>query len=322
MKIVILDSYTCNPGDLSWSCLEQFGQVEIYPRTKKEDTVSRIGDAEIIVTNKTIIDRMIMDSCRHLKLICVSATGYNVIDVEAAKDFGILVCNTPAYSTDSVAQLIFAHILAFCNKVESHSSEVSKGLWSQQKDFCFWLTPQIELANKTIGFVGFGKIGQKAAEIASAFGMNILAYDLFRGNFCDQSFHQRFQYCSLEELLHQADFISLNCPLTEENKYMINTDSLTQMKPTAFLLNTSRGPLVNEADLAQALNNGTIAGAGLDVLGQEPPAPDNPLLLATNITITPHIAWASKEARQRLILLTRDNIEGYLHGKPIHVVNP
>lgn len=317
-KIVILDGYTENPGDLSWREFEELGDVIVYDRTEKKDILEKIKDAEIVLTNKTPITRETIEKCNKLKYIGVLATGYNVVDIKAAKERNIPVCNIPTYGTDSVAQMCFALILEFYNSVGIHNEAVKNKEWSNCKDFCFWKSNLIELSNKTIGFIGFGRIGQRAADIAQAFNMNVLAYDVYRSN---QDNRKNFKYVSLDELIEKSDIISLHCNLTEENYHMINKDTISKMKKNALIINTSRGPLINEEDLLEALNNHQIAGACLDVLEVEPPKEDNPLLKAKNIIITPHISWATFEARKRLMDIAVNNLKSFLNGKEVNRVN-
>lgn len=315
MRIVVLDGHTLNPGDLSWDGLKAMGELTVYDRTNPEQTRERAADAEVIFTNKVVFNRETIESLPKLKFIGVLATGYNVVDIAAANDAGITVCNIPAYSTQSVAQLVFAHILHFANNVALHSSSVRKGDWTQSTDFAYWLTPQTELAGKTLGIVGFGQIGQAVARIALAFGMTVLF-----NNRSQKATLLNARQVDLDTLLQNSDYISINCPLTAENSGFINYVTLRKMKPSAYLVNTGRGPLINEQDLADALNNGDIAGAGLDVLSAEPALPENPLLKAKNCHITPHIAWASLEARQRLMNIATNNLKAFIDGKPINVV--
>ncbi|NLA53812.1 MAG: D-2-hydroxyacid dehydrogenase [Clostridiales bacterium] len=319
MKIVVLDGYTLNPGDLSWAGLEQFGDLRVYERTQKEDSLGRIGDAEIIFTNKTVLDKDTMQACPNLKFIGVLATGYNVVDLFAATDLGITVCNVPGYSTNTVAQYTFALLLELCNHVGLHDRSVKQGEWENSTDFCYWKKPLLDLHEKTMGIIGFGRIGQAVANIALAFGMKALVYAP-RPKEGAQSSSLRF--VALDELFRESDIISLHCPLTKETEYMINKESLTLMKRSAMIVNTGRGGLVNEQDLADALLSGQIAAAAVDVVSREPIQSDNPLLKAKNCIITPHIAWASGEARQRLMNITVDNLAAYLSGKPQNVVRP
>ena len=279
--------------------------------------LSRAEDAEVLLTNKTILTADHMEALPCLKYIGVLATGYNVVDVDAAKQKGIIVTNIPAYSTDSVAQLVFSHILNIAQQVKHHSDEVHKGRWTSNPDFCFWDTPLIELRGKKMGIVGLGNIGQKTARIAIGFGMTVYAYTSKSKFQLPPEIHK----LDLDELFSECDIISLHCPLTSETRHMVNTERLKSMKPTAILINTGRGPLINESDLADALNNGVIMAAGLDVLSQEPPTADNPLFTARNCYITPHIAWASAEARGRLLEIMTENVKAYQNGKPINVVN-
>ncbi|WP_297101269.1 D-2-hydroxyacid dehydrogenase [uncultured Draconibacterium sp.] len=315
MKIVVLDGYALNPGDLSWDDLKVLGELTVYDRTTPEQTVERSADAEIVYTNKVILNREIIEQLPHLKFIGVLATGYNVVDITAANEAGIMVCNIPAYSTQSVAQLVFAHILHFTNNVGLHAKSVGNGEWATSKDFAYWLSPQTELAGKTLGIIGFGQIGQAVARIALAFGMKVIF-----NNRSQKTTDLDARQVDLDTLLETSDFISINCPLTSENQGFINKATIEKMKPTAFLINTGRGPLINEQDLADALNNDQIAGAGLDVLSVEPALPENPLPKAKNCFITPHIAWATLEARQRLMQIAVDNLKAFIDGKPINVV--
>ena len=318
MKIVILDGFAANPGDLSWEGLERFGEVICYPRTTPEKLLERAADADVLLTNKTVLDRQTMENLPQLKMIGVLATGYNIVDTAAAKERGIVVCNVPAYSTDSVAQLIFAFLLQHANHVLEHTKSVQKGDWAQSLDFSYMVAPQTELAGKTIGFVGFGNVAQKTADIAAAFGMRVIANSrTMKG----QENRKNFSWVGLDELCAQADYISVNCPLTPQTQGMINRDFLSKMKPSAMQINTSRGPVVAEQDLADALNHGVIAAAAVDVLSTEPPKADNPLLSARNIYFTPHIGWATKEARIRLLRITEENVEAFAKGCPQNVVN-
>ncbi|WP_321347062.1 D-2-hydroxyacid dehydrogenase [uncultured Draconibacterium sp.] len=316
MKIVVLDGHTLNPGDLSWDAINALGELTVYDRTTPEQTIQRATDAEIIYTNKVIINREIIEQLPHLKFIGVLATGYNVVDTDAARKAGITVCNIPAYSTQSVAQLVFAHLLHFANNVVRHASSVQNGDWAASKDFAYWLTAQTELAGKTLGIIGFGQIGQAVARIALAFGMNVIF-----NNRSQKITNLDARQVNLDTLLKDSDYISINCPLTNENQGFINKETIAKMKPTAIVINTGRGPLINEQDLADALNKEQIAGAGLDVLSAEPAGADNPLPKAKNCNITPHIAWATLEARQRLMQIAADNLKAFIEGKPINVVN-
>jgi glycerate dehydrogenase len=318
MKIVVLDGSTLNPGDISWDDLKKLGDTVIYDRTPAELTRERSQGAEILFTNKTLLGEDVLAQLPELKYIGVLATGYNVVDVEAAKKRNIPVANIPTYGTSSVAQMTFAILLELCNHVHDHSIEVHKGNWTRCEDWCFWKYPLIELADKTMGIIGFGRIGQKVADIATALGMNVLGCDTCKS---DQSRRNNFRWAELDELLRESDVVSLHCPLFPATQGIINKDNLSKMKKTAFLINTSRGPLVVDEDLTEALNRGIIAGAGLDVLSVEPPKADNPLLSAKNCVITPHISWATKEARARLMDIAVDNLKAFLEGNPVNVVN-
>lgn len=317
MKIVILESNAVNPGDLSWDCIGQFGEVTAYDRTDPADAAARIGDAQIVLINKTPITAELLDACPSLRLICVEATGYNVVDCEAARQRGIIVCNVPAYSTDAVAQFTFSLLLELCNRVGHHDDLVHRGDWCKCPDFCFWDTPQMELAGKTMGIIGFGRIGRAVGKIASAFGMRVLAYNRSR---CPEG-EALGKYVDLPALLQASDIVSLHCPLTEETAAMINAKTLSQMKDGAILLNTARGGLVHESDLAAALHSGKLYAAAVDVVSAEPIREDNPLLTAPNCILTPHMAWAPIETRQRIIDCTVENIRAFLNGTPINVVN-
>ena len=316
MKIVVLDGYALNPGDLSWEGLKNLGECQVFDRTKPEEVFSRISDAEIIITNKALIGRHLLFELPVLQYIGVTATGYNVVDVLAASERGIIVTNIPAYSTDSVAQLVFSHILNVTNRVELHANSVKSSEWTSNPDFAYWKTPQMELAGKTLGIIGFGQIGRKVAEIAKAMGMTVIFQNRSQKTDVPEGIIQK----SLSEVFAESDFVSLNCPLTAENNEFVNKNLILTMKPTAVLINTGRGGLVNEADLAEALNSGQIAAACLDVLSTEPPKPENPLISAKNCFITPHMAWATIEARQRLMNITVDNLRSYLSGKPNNLV--
>ncbi len=318
MQIAVLDGLTLNPGDNPWSAVEKLGELTIYDRTPAELIVSRAAGADIIVTNKTPLTAETLTQLPQLKFIAVLATGYNIVDVVAAKACGIPVSNVPIYGTDSVAQFVLALLLELCHHVGHHSHQVHAGRWSSSIDFCFWDTPLVELAGKTMGLVGFGRIGRRVGELAHAFGMKVCAYTRSRG---PEPAYAGFEWRSLEEIFRSCDVVSLHCPLTEENQGMVDRHLLGLMKPTALLINTARGLLVNEADLADALNRGVLAGAAVDVVSREPIAQANPLLAARNCIITPHIAWATLEARHRLMQTTADNIAAFLKGTPINVVN-
>lgn len=316
MKIVVLDGYALNPGDLSWEGLKSLGDCQIFDRTKPEEVFSRISDVEAVITNKVIIDKHMLSQLPALEYIGVTATGYNVVDVLAATERNIVVTNIPAYSTDSVAQLVFSHILNVTNRVELHANSVKAGNWTKNPDFAYWKTPQMELAGKTLGIIGFGRIGRKVAEIALAFGMKVVFQNRSVKNELPEGMVQK----SLGEVFSESDFLSLNCPLTSENAAFVNKSRIETMKPAAVLINTGRGALINEADLAEALNSGRIAAACLDVLSTEPPLQQNPLISAKNCFITPHIAWATFEARQRLMNITVENLKNYLSGTAKNVV--
>ncbi|HHW31579.1 MAG TPA: D-2-hydroxyacid dehydrogenase [Clostridiaceae bacterium] len=318
MKIVVLDGYTLNPGDLSWEDLKKFGDVTIYERTASNLIIERAAGAEIILTNKTPLSGETIEKLTSLKYIGVLATGYNIVDVDAATKRGIIVTNIPSYGTYSVAQMVFALLLELCHHVQRHSDSVQRGDWSKSKDFCYWNYPLIELAGKTMGIIGFGRIGRQVAKIAETFGMNIIAADIHKGNQPDL---RNFSWAEIPELLQKSDVVSLHCPLFPETRDLINRNSLNLMKETAFLINTSRGQLIVEEDLSEALNKERIAGAGLDVLSIEPPNRDNPLLSAKNCLITPHIAWATKEARTRLMDTAIRNIKAFMEGNPVNIVN-
>jgi glycerate dehydrogenase len=317
MKIVILDGYTLNPGDLSWKELEELGDCQIYDRTPPALVVQRAIDAEILMTNKTPVSRRAITQLRNLKYIGVLATGFNIVDIEAARENDIPVTNVPTYGTRSVAQMTIALILELTQHTGLHTDMVRKGHWSLAKDWCFWEKPLIELDGLTLGIIGYGRIGQATGRLAAAFGMNVIATDPL----LPSGKHAEVQILDLETVLKESDFICLHCPLTPETDQMINAEKIRLMKRSAFLLNTSRGQLVNEHDLAKALNEGRIAGAGLDVLRVEPPTPDNPLLNAKNCLITPHIAWATKAARIRLMKVVIENLRAFLNNKPQNVVN-
>ncbi|MBQ8673555.1 MAG: D-2-hydroxyacid dehydrogenase [Bacteroides sp.] len=315
-KICVLDGYAGNPGDLSWEPLKALGECAIYDRTTPEEVLQRAADAEVVLTNKVVLTAETMAALPALKYIGVLATGYNIVDVDAARERGIVVTNIPAYSTDSVAQMVFAHILNIAQQVRHHSDEVRAGRWSNNSDFCFWDTPLMELRGKKIGIVGLGHTGYMTARIAIGFGMKVYAYTS-KSPF---QLPPEIKKLELDELFSNCDIVSLHCPLTEQTRHLVNAGRLKQMKPTAILINTGRGPLVNEQELADALNSGTIYAAGVDVLSEEPPRADNPLLSARNCFITPHIAWATREARERLMQVAVENVRGFLEGKVINNV--
>ena len=316
MKIVVLDGFALNPGDLSWENMKTLGECLIFDRTKPEEIFDRIQHAEAIITNKVLIGKSLIDWLPDLKYIGVTATGYNVVDVQAAEERNIVVTNIPAYSTDSVAQLVFSHILNIANRLELHTNSVKSGDWIVNPDFAYWKTPQMEIAGKTLGIIGLGRIGQKVADIAEAFGMKVIFQNRSPKNNISKGWIQK----SLEEVFSESDFISLNCPLTNENNAFVNRKLLSSMKASAVLINTGRGGLIHEDNLANALNSGVIAAACLDVLSTEPPSSDNPLISARNCFITPHIAWATFEARQRLMNITVDNLKQFQSGNPQNVV--
>jgi len=316
MKIVVLDGFALNPGDLSWRELENLGECLIFDRTRPDKVFDRIKDAEAIITNKVAIDKHLIINLPKLKYIGVTATGYNVVDVQAANEQQIVVTNIPAYSTDSVAQLVFSHILNVVNRVELHANSVKINEWTTNPDFTYWKTQQTELARKTIGIVGLGRIGQRVAEIAKAFGMKVI----FQNRSVKTDVPEGMIQKSLAEVFSESDFVSLNCPLTNENNAFVNKHLIEIMKPSAVLINTGRGSLINESDLAEALISGRIAAACLDVLSTEPPLPQNPLVTAKNCFITPHIAWATLEARQRLMNITVGNLLAYQLGQVQNVL--
>jgi len=312
-KICILDGFTSNPGDLSWDEICKLGECTVYDRTSPEQLAERAKDAEIVLTNKVVLGLKEIGKLPKLKYIGVLATGYNVVDLKAATERGIIVTNIPAYSTDSVAQMVFAHILNITHHVAEYAAEARAGKWSQCADFCYCNSPIMELAGKTMGIVGLGHTGMATAKIALAFGMKVMALT----SKTPESLPKGIEPAPFDRLLTEADILSLHCPLTDNTRHFINRDTLCRMKKTAILINTGRGPLVNEADLAEALNNGTITAAGVDVLSTEPPAADNPLLSARNCYVTPHIAWATKEARSRLLQIAAENIRQFLAGERI-----
>lgn len=318
MNIVVLDGYAANPGDLSWNGMEKLGELTVYDCTSPSELLDRAKDAEILLTNKVIIDADTIKSLSKLKYIGVLATGYNVVDVNAANNHGIAVTNIPAYSTESVAQMVFAHILNITQRVGHYADENRRGRWSSNPDFCYWDTPLMELAGKTIGIVGLGHTGSATARIALAFGMQVKAFTSKE----QSQLPQGIEKASINDLFSTSDIVSLHCPLTDSTKDLVDANMLRLMKPNAILINTGRGPLVNEKDLADALNDGIILAAGVDVLSSEPPSADNPLLSARNCFITPHIAWATKEARTRLMDIATENVAAFLAGKPINLVTP
>lgn len=316
MKIVILDGYTTNSSDLSWDSIKQLGDLTVYDRTSNDQIINRCQDAEAVLTNKVILTAEIISALPKLKYIGVMATGYNVVDIDAARSRGIVVTNVPAYSTASVAQLVFAHLLNIASQVALHDSQVHEGKWVNSVDFCFYAAPLIELDGKQIGIVGLGQIGSAVARIAQAMGMKVAAYT----SKSQEQLGDGITKMSLEQLFATSDVVTLHCPLTPDTKYIVNAERLATMKANAIIINTGRGPLVNEQDLADALNNGTIAAAAVDVLSCEPPKADNPLLTAKNCHITPHIAWASQAARTRLIATLASNLQAFINGNPVNNV--
>lgn len=318
MKLVVLDGYTLNPGDLNWDGIKEFGDLQVHDRTPESQIVERCQGAEIIFTNKTPLREAILAQLPDLKYIGVLATGYNVVDVDYAKKRGVLVANVPGYGTASVVQMTFALLLELCQHVQSHSDSVFEGEWSRSPDFCYWKHPLVELEGKTLGIIGFGSIGQKVADVAGAFGMNVIGQSRRQS---DQTHRKNFRWAGLHELLSESDVVSIHCPLFPETEGLINKETLKLMKSSAFFLNTSRGSLMVDQDLADALNAGVIAGAGIDVLSVEPPSANNPLFRAKNCLITPHIAWATKEARSRLMGIAENNLSSFLNGNPVNIVN-
>ncbi len=318
MKIVVLDGYTLNPGDNPWTPLESLGQMVVYDRTPEGQIAERAADAQILLTNKTFLSEETLGKLPDLKFIAVLATGYNIVDVGAAARRQIPVSNVPEYGTDSVAQHVFAVILHFAHHCALHDQLVREGQWQRCGDFCFWQTPLIELMGKQLGIVGFGRIGRRVGELAHAFGMRVMAYDVSPDSPPD---YQPFTWGSLESVFSESDIVTLHCPQTDENAGMVDRTLLSKMKPSGLLVNAARGGLICEEDLAEALNNGLLSGAALDVLSSEPPAVDNPLLHAKNCLLTPHIAWATLEARRRMMAITAENVQAFLQGKPQNVVN-
>lgn len=318
MKIVVLDGYTLNPGDISWEGMEVFGDVTVYDRTKAEEVVERIGDAEVVYTNKTPITKDTLDACPNVKFIGVLATGYNIVDIAAAKEKGIPVSNIPTYGTAAVSQYAIALLLELCHHIGEHSDAVKAGEWTSNPDWCFWKYPLVELDGKTMGIIGFGRIGQDTGKIAQALGMKVLAYDAFKRPELES---ETCHYVDLDTLLKESDVISLHCPLFPDTEGIINKDTIAKMKDGVMIINDSRGPLIVEKDLREALDSGKVAGAAVDVVSTEPIEMDNPLIGAKNVIITPHIAWAPKESRQRLMNIAVDNLKCYVENKPQNVVN-
>ncbi len=318
MKIVVLDGYTENPGDLSWAPLEALGDLTVYDRTPPDLVAERIGDAEIVYTNKTPVTRETMDACPNIRFISVLATGYNIVDVAAAKEKGIPVTNIPVYGTAPVGQFAIALLLEICHHIGHHDRAVHEGRWESNPDWCFWEYPLIELAGKTMGIIGFGRIGQTTGRIAKALGMKILANDAYPS----EAGKEIAAYVDLESLLAQSDVIALHCPLFPETEGIINKDTIAKMKDGVIIINNSRGPLIAEQDLADALDSGKVAAAAVDVVSTEPIKGDNPLLTAKNCIITPHISWAPKESRERIMMYAAENLQAFLDGAPVNVVNP
>ncbi len=316
MKLVLLDGYTTNPGDMDWGKLQSLGELTIYEKTEVHEIIERARDAEIVITNKTPLSGETLRQLVRCRYVGTLSTGYNVVDLEAADELGIVVCNVPAYCTQAVAQMTFALLLELTNRVSLHDQSVHNGDWSSCNQFCYWKSPMIELEHKTMGILGFGKIGQAVARIAQAMGMNVLVHSRTR-----RPLPEGCTWVEQKRLFQESDVLSIHCPLTPETECLICRENLSLMKPSAFLINTSRGQVIREEDLAEALNTGRIAGAALDVLSQEPPTKGNPLLTAKHCIITPHISWAAKESRARLIETVAENLECFLQGRPQNVVN-
>lgn len=313
MKIVILDGYTENPGDLSWEWLNKYGEVVVYERTPANLTLERIMDADVVYTNKVELTKDLLLKAKNLKFIGVLAAGYNVVDIQTAKELGIKVSNTPGYGSSGVAQMVFAHVLEICNNVHLHAESVRKNEWANNQDWCYWLKPVIGLNNKTLGIIGFGNIGKEVGKIGKAFGMNVIVYDK---NKTEEALN-----VELDELLEKSDVISLHCPLFEETREIIRKENIEKMKDGVILVNTSRGPLINEKDLFEAVKSGKIYGAGLDVLVEEPPKENTLLSTIEGVNITPHIAWAAKESRENIMKISEKNLEAYLKGVDLNIVN-
>lgn len=318
MKLTVLDGEALNPGDLSWEPIARFGTLTVYPNTAPEELLAHIGDSDVVMINKVHLDGPVFDACPRLKLVCVLATGYNVVDVQAARAHGVSVCNIPAYSTHAVAQMTIALLLEICLHVGAHDAACHSGQWENCPNFCFWNTPLIELAGKTLGIIGYGAIGQSVGAVAQALGMRLLVN---ARHVRPELEHAGCRYASLDELLAQSDVITLHCPLTAENAGLIDAAALAKMKDGAILLNTARGGLLDEQAVADALVSGKLRAAGLDVVTEEPILPDNPLLHAPSCILTPHIAWAPLETRQRLLRILQENLEGFVSGRPVNVVN-
>ncbi len=318
MKIVILDGYTENPGDLSWEGFEQLGEVTVYDRTPEHLAAERVGDAQVVILNKTPLTRKTMEMCGNIRYVGVLATGYNVVDVACAAEMGITVTNIPSYGTDAVSQFAIALLLEICHHIGHHNEAVHAGKWEQNPDWCFWDYPLVELAGKTMGIIGFGRIGRSTGQIAQALGMNLLVYDAFKNTALES---ETCRYAELDEVFSNSDVIVLHCPLFPETEGIINKENIEKMKDGVILINNSRGPLIREQDLADALNSGKVAAAGLDVVSAEPVRGDNPLLKAKNCILTPHISWAPKESRKRLMDIAVENLIRFQHGTPVNVVN-
>lgn len=321
MKIVILDGYTENPGDLSWEGIEALGEVTVYDRTSLTDmkeVIERIGDAEVVITNKTPLSKEVFDACSSIKYVGVLATGYNVVDVNVAKEKGIPVCNIPTYGTAAVGQFAISLLLEVCHHIGHHDKAVHDGRWESNLDWCFWDYPLIELDGKSIGIIGYGKIGQSTGRIAQALGMKVLAYDNYKNTSLES---ETCKYVELDQLFAKSDVIALHCPLFKETEGIINKDAIAKMKDGVIIINNSRGPLIVEEDLSNALNSGKVGAAGIDVVSSEPIKGNNPLLQAKNCIITPHISWAPKESRQRLMDVAVDNLKAFVNGSPVNVVN-
>jgi glycerate dehydrogenase len=323
MKIVVLDGYTLNPGDISWENMEKFGELKVYDRTSydligEDLVIERVGDAEAVFTNKTPISKNALKKMPNLKFIGVLATGFNIVDVDAAKEAGIVVTNIPTYGTDAVSQMAIALLLEICHHVGEHSSSVKRGEWANNQDWCYWNYPLIELAGKTMGIIGYGRIGQGTGRIAQALGMKVLAYDQYKNQSLESD---TMKYVEIDELMAKSDVITLHCPLFESTEGMINKNTISKMKDNVIIINNSRGPLIVEEDLAEALNSGKVGAAAVDVVSTEPIKMDNPLLKAKNCIITPHISWAPKESRTRLMDIAIENLKQFLEGNPVNVVN-
>lgn len=318
MKIVVLDGYTLNPGDITWEKLEKLGELKVYDRSREDQIIERVGEAEVVFTNKTPLSKDALKKMNHLKFIGVLATGYNIVDVGAAKELGIVVTNIPTYGTDAVSQMAIALLLGICHHVGEHSESVKRGEWSNNLDWCYWNYPLIELAGKIMGIIGYGRIGQATGRIAQALGMNVIAYDQYKNQSLESN---TMKYVELDELMAKSDVITLHCPLFESTRGIINKNTISQMKDGVKIINNSRGPLIVEEDLAEALNSGKVGAAAVDVVSTEPIKMDNPLLKAKNCIITPHISWAPKESRERLLNIAIENLEQFLAKVPINVVN-